>query len=170
MPWNTPEETNFANTRTSRLLVWFAKCIPIRRGGSREDVAAVLDRVRALLGRGEIALLFPEGGRSRSGRVDVDSAAWGVGRVVGSVEGCRVVCVYLRGDAQQSWSDYPARGDRLRVSLRAITPISALRGARRARALAGQIVGELARLEEDHVRLAAGAAPVLRLEVADGRQ
>ena len=170
LPWNTPEETNFAATRTSRALVWFAKCIPIRRGGSREDAAAVLDRVRWLLGRGETALLFPEGGRSRSGRVAVDSAAWGVGRVVGAVPGCRVLCVYMRGDAQTSWSDYPARGDRLRVSLRCIEPTSDARGARRARDLAQQIVAELSRMEDEHFRTAPADERALRLEVADGRQ
>jgi hypothetical protein len=171
LPWNTPEETNFAATRTSRALVWLAKCIPIRRGGSREDAAAVLDRVRYLLGRGELALLFPEGGRSRSGRVAVDAAAWGVGRVVGALPGCRVLCVYMRGDAQSSWSDYPARGDRLRVLMRCIEPVSEARGARRARDLAQQIVAELARLEEEYFRgTSAAAAPALRLEVADGRQ
>ncbi len=150
LPWNTPEETNFAQTRLRSLLVYLAKCIPIRRGGNREDVAFVLDRIRYLLGRGEVAMLFPEGGRSRTGRVSADSAAWGVGRIVGAVEGCRVVCVYMRGDAQETWSDYPVRGDRMRVSLSCIEPKSDARGARRARDLSTQIVGQLIRMEEEH--------------------
>ena len=153
LPWNTPEETNFARTTTARVLVYLAKCIPIRRGGSRENVAGVLDRIRYLLERGEIALLFPEGGRSRTGRVSTENAAWGVGRVVGAVEGCRVLCVYMRGDAQETWSDYPARGDRMRVSLSCIEPKSDARGARRARDLAWQIVAQLARMEEEHFRI-----------------
>jgi hypothetical protein len=153
LPWNTPEETNFARTTTHRALVYLAKCIPIRRGGSRENVAGVLDRIRYLLERGEIALLFPEGGRSRTGRISTDNAAWGVGRIVGAVEGCRVLCVYMRGDAQATWSDYPARGDRMRVSLSCIEPKSDARGARRARDLAQQIVAQLARMEEEHFRV-----------------
>ncbi|MDG2266606.1 MAG: 1-acyl-sn-glycerol-3-phosphate acyltransferase, partial [Candidatus Marinimicrobia bacterium] len=117
VPWNTPEERNFAATAWNRLLVYVAKCIPIRRGGQRQDVKQVLGRIGYLLSRGEVAVLFPEGGRSRSGRVEADSAGWGVGRILAGLEGCRVLCVYMRGDAQTTWSVYPVRGDRLRVSL-----------------------------------------------------
>lgn len=174
LPWNTPEETNFAATKRSRALVYLAKCIPIRRGGSREDVAEVLDRIRYLLERGEVALLFPEGGRSRTGRVDVDNAAWGIGRIIGAVEGCRVACVYMRGDAQSSWSDYPARGDRLRVSVTRVEPKSDARGARRTRDLAHQVVAQLALMEEEHFRVHGGAVAPRPSEpppeVADGRQ
>lgn len=150
LPWNTPEETNFANTPLNRILVYIAKCIPIRRGGSREDVAHVLTRINYLLDRGEIALLFPEGGRSRSGRVEPGAAAWGVGRVVAATPGCRVLCVYMRGDAQATWSDYPARGDTMRVSLALIEPKSDARGVRRTRDLAEQIVAQLHRMEEQY--------------------
>jgi len=150
LPWNTPEETNFGTTPLRRLLIYFAKCIPIRRGGSREDVAAVLARLTYALGRGELVLLFPEGGRSRTGRVSEDSAAWGVGRIVGATPGCRVLCVYMRGESQQSWSDYPAKGDTLDMAMRLIEPKSDLRGARRSRDLAGQIVAQLVRMEESY--------------------
>jgi hypothetical protein len=150
LPWNTPEETNFANTRLNRLLVYLAKCIPIRRGGSREDVARVLARIHYLLERGEIALIFPEGGRSRSGRVEPGAAAWGVGRIVAATPGCRVLCVYMRGDAQTTWSDYPEHGDTMRVSLDLIEPKSDARGVRRTRDLAEQIVARLSRMEEQY--------------------
>jgi hypothetical protein len=150
LPWNTPEETNFANTRRNRVLAYLAKCIPIRRGGTREDVADVLNRVTHLLERGELAMLFPEGGRSRTGRVAPDGAAWGVGRVVGGLPGCRVLCVYMRGEAQETWSDYPARGDRLHVSLACIEPKSDMRGARRSRDISQQIVSQIQRMEESY--------------------
>jgi len=150
LPWNTPEQTNFANTRLNRIAIYLAKCIPILRGGSRGDVAGVLQRVTYLLGRGELALLFPEGGRSRTGRVAEDSVAWGVGRVVGSLPGCRVLCIYLRGNTQETWSNYPARGEHFSMEVTCIEPKSDARGARRSRDLAGQIVGQLARMEEDY--------------------
>ena len=34
-----------------------------------------------------------------------------MGRIVRAVPAARVLCVYLRGDAQQTWSDLPARGE-----------------------------------------------------------
>lgn len=152
LPWNTPESTNFARTPLSRMLIYVAKCIPITRGGAREDVGGVLERVKYLLGRGETALLFPEAGRSRSGRVEEGAAAWGVGRIVGAVPRCRVLCVYLRGRRQETWGDYPARGDVMDVSINCIEPKSDARGVRRSRDLALQIVRELMRMEAEYFR------------------
>jgi 1-acyl-sn-glycerol-3-phosphate acyltransferase len=160
VPWNTPEEVNFANTATNRALVYLAKCVPIRRGGRREDIKEVLDRIGYLLKRGEVAILFPEGGRSRTGRVDAEATGWGVGRVLASVEGCRVLCVYMRGRAQETWSDYPARGDRLDVSLALIEPKSDARGVRRTRDLSMQVIGQLADMENQYLASRAPTAPV----------
>jgi 1-acyl-sn-glycerol-3-phosphate acyltransferase len=150
LPWNTPESTNFGKTRFSRILIFVMKCISITRGGPREDVGVVLERVKYLLLNGETALLFPEAGRSRSGRVEEDAAAWGVGRVIGAVPGCRVLCVYLRGRQQSTWSDTPASGDILDVSLACIEPKSDAKGVRRSRDLAKQVTGQLVRMEGDY--------------------
>ena len=94
-------------------------------------------------------MVFPEGGRSRSGRVDVTSAAWGVGRVVRSA-GCRVLCVYLRGDAQVGHTDLPIRGDTIRARLALLEPKTDHAGLRGSRELARQILGRLAELEREH--------------------
>jgi 1-acyl-sn-glycerol-3-phosphate acyltransferase len=150
LPWNTPESTNFGKTRFSRILIFVMKCISITRGGPREDVGVVLERVKYLLLKGETALLFPEAGRSRSGRVEEDAAAWGVGRVIGAVPGCRVLCVYLRGRQQSTWSDTPAKGDTLDVSLVCIEPKSDAKGVRRSRDLARQVTRQLVRMEGDY--------------------
>jgi len=148
MPWNTPERTNFASGVGMRFLTYLAKCIPITRGGRREDVATVLNRLSRLTLDGELALVFPEGGRSRTGRVDIEAAAWGIGRVVGSIPGCRVVCVYLRGRAQETWSDFPVTGESFDVEVACIEPKSDSRGARRSRDLTRQVVSQLVRMEE----------------------
>jgi 1-acyl-sn-glycerol-3-phosphate acyltransferase len=147
LPWNVPERTNFSSGFWSALLTYLAKGIPITRGGNRPDVAEVLRRLSHLLARGELALIFPEGTRSRTRRVDVESAAWGVGRVIGGLPGCHVLCVYLRGRAQESWGRIPARGDGFHVDLSCIEPKSDQRGMRRSRDLSRQVVTELARME-----------------------
>ena len=150
LPWNTPERRNFAATRWRALLAYLRKCIPITRGGRPREAAAVLNRVAQLLRNGETALLFPEGGRSRTGRVDVESASWGVGRVAGSLASCRVLCVYLRGRAQETWGGKPARGDRIHVDIECIEPKSDHRGVRRSRDFARQIVAQLAQMERKY--------------------
>ena len=150
MPWNTPERKNFARTGMTRILVFIAKCIPISRGGEREKVAQVLTRVTHLLIRGEVALLFPEGTRSRTGRVSADAVAWGVGRIIAATPGCRVLCVYMRGDTQETWGSIPNMGDSFNIQLDCFEPKSDFKGARRSRDLAAQIITRLSKMEEDY--------------------
>ena len=150
LPWNVPERLNFATAAWQKLLVSALKCVPIERGGSRTEAAAGLARVAHLLRNGESVLIFPEGGRSRSGRVEVESAATGVGRVIRSVEGCRVLCIYLRGDHQESYSRIPARGERFRVSMSELEPKTDQRGLRGSRDLVRQVVRRLAEMEAEH--------------------
>ena len=150
LPWNVPERRNFSGSLASRLLVYLMKCVPVTRGGERGEVAGVLARLVHLLGRGEAVLVLPEGGRSRSGRVDVENATYGVGRVIGDLPECRVLCVYLRGEHQDGFSDLPARGERFHVRLAALRPTSEQKGMRRARDLSQQVVRTLAQLEQSH--------------------
>jgi 1-acyl-sn-glycerol-3-phosphate acyltransferase len=147
LPWNVPEAANFAFTWWSRALVYLMKCVPVQRGGERREAARVLARVAHLLRGGDAVLLFPEGGRSRSGRVDVDAAAYGVGRVVKAVPGCLVLCVYLRGAGQASWSDFPRRGERFRVDVALHEPKADTAGLRGSREIARGILARLAEME-----------------------
>jgi 1-acyl-sn-glycerol-3-phosphate acyltransferase len=148
VPWNTPERRTFARSPLQRALVWVMKCVPIERGGDRAEVARTLARVTHLLAQGERVLVFPEGGRSRSGRVDIEHTAYGVGRLVRALPGCRVLCVYLRGARQATFTDLPARGDRFHVATAVLEPTSPARGLRGERDIARQIVGALVTLEE----------------------
>jgi 1-acyl-sn-glycerol-3-phosphate acyltransferase len=150
VPWNTPERENFARTRPMRALVWLLKCIPVRRGGDRREVAGVLARVAWLLSRGETALIFPEGGRSRTGRVDTSATTYGVGRIVRAVPGLRVLCVHLRGERQESWSDLPARGERFRVRVEELEPKSERGGLRGSLEVSQQVLAKLAEMEREH--------------------
>ncbi len=150
LPWNTPESTNFGKTRRARLMIYLMKCISITRGGPRQGVASVLSRIRFLLSKGETALLFPEAGRSRTGRVEEMAGAWGVGRVVGGLPRCRVLCVYMRGRKQKTWSDFPEKGDTIDAALVCIEPKSDARGVRRSLDLSRQVTRQLAQMEEDY--------------------
>lgn len=150
MPWNLPEYNNFASIWLSRMAAWVTKCIPIVRGGPRQQVSGVIKRVQHVLARGETALIFAEGGRSRTGRVNAESAAHGMGRIINAVEGCKALCVYLRGDRQLTWSTVPAMGESFHVDLEFFQPESLHRGMRRSRDLAQQIVDKLVQMEEEY--------------------
>ena len=148
LPWNVPEWRNFGSSLVRRVLVYLMRCIPITRGSNRADVASVLERVRHVLLLGDVVLIFPEGGRARSGRVEVENAAHGVGRIVGSVPGCRVLCLYVRGEGQRVMSDVPARGETFHVRASLLEPRSSKRGVRASLEISRQIVEELSVLEK----------------------
>lgn len=148
LPWNVPERSIFASNPALRLFAYVFKCIPVVRGGRRTDVAKSLARVVHTLRRGETTLLFPEGGRSRSGRVEIENAAPGVGRIYRAVPGCRVLCVYLRGHQQASFSAVPTRGDQFRVAMRLMEPKTEDSGLRGSREVARQITGTLIEMEQ----------------------
>lgn len=150
MPWNLPEYNNYSSQLPTRLGAWLFKCIPVIRGGRREDVSRVIKRVQHLLSRGETALIFPEAGRSRSGRVEADAVAHAVGRILTSVPGCQPLCVYLRGDRQQTWSTVPARGDSFYIDFEVGELHSDHSGMRRSRDFSRQIVDRLVGMEEEY--------------------
>jgi 1-acyl-sn-glycerol-3-phosphate acyltransferase len=150
LPWNTPEREHFASTWWKRALVYVMKCIPVERGGDRRAVGRTLNRLVHLMARGEVGLVFPEGGRSRKGHLDDEAVTYGVGRVVKALPGCRVLCVYLRGEHQQSWTGRPIRGERFRASLDAFEPKTDLKGLRGSLDVTRQVLGRLAALERRH--------------------
>jgi len=150
LPWNVPERLNFAANSWQKAAVYVLKCVPIHRGGRRRDVAGVLSRVAHLLRKHESVLIFPEGGRSRSGRVEVENAATGVGRVIRSVPDCRVLCVYLRGAHQSAFSAVPERGDRFYAAVSEIEPKTDAAGLRGSRELVRQVVRRLSEMETEY--------------------
>jgi hypothetical protein len=150
LPWNVPDRNVFAAGPWQRALTYVFKCLPIERGGARTEVADTIARFVALLRHGDVGLIFPEGGRSRTGRVDLENAAYGVGRIVKSVPGCRVLCVYLRGDAQHAYSGLPSRGDTLRARIAWLEPKTDQRGLRGSLDVSRQILARLAELEREH--------------------
>jgi len=148
LPWNIPERRNFAVSLRQRVSAYVMKCLPITRGGNRGDIARVLAEFVHVLSRGDVGMLFPEAGRSRTGRVDLDAAAVGVGRIIRALPRCQVLCVYLRGRHQETFSDYPIRGERFHVALELVDPKSEHGGLRGSRDLARQVLTVLADMEE----------------------
>jgi hypothetical protein len=149
LPWNLPERDNFYWNPLLVILCYLTKCIPIQRGGSREKMAEVLGQCTYLLRKGHSLLIFPEGGRSRTGRIDRENFTYGVGRFVRDTENCRVMCFYLRGDGQSACGTIPRYGERFTVLMETFMPERIESGGLRAqRGYAGQIIGRLAQMEE----------------------
>jgi len=99
-------------------------------------------------------MIFPEGRRSRTGRVNKEDFSYGVGRFVKKVENCKVMCMYLRGDKQDSYSIIPAWGEKFSVQMEVFTP-ELIEGSdlRVQREYAMQIIDRLAQMEENYFAL-----------------
>lgn len=149
LPWNLPERTNFQRNIFSAVMCYLVKCIPVRRGGDREKMKLVLEKCIYLLNCGQNLLIFPEGGRSRIGRVDRNNFSYGVGRFVSTCEDCKVLCIYMRGDRQESYSAIPRLGERFTISIDVLAlERTELTGLRAQRHYAEQIINRLAQMEE----------------------
>lgn len=146
--WNIPARENYCRKPAWRLVTYLNKCIPIDRKGSVEHIDGVLGKLSFLLGRGDLCLIFPEGTRSRSGRFDAQGAGYGIGKLVRSLPGCRVLCVYQRGASQEGYSDFPKRGEVFHIDMEVITPTSAFEGRRAVKDCAVQVLSTLERMEE----------------------
>lgn len=146
-PWSVPEKANFSRTWFWRIASFLGKCVYVTRGGPREEVRRTLGKITYLLNSGELVSIFPEGGRSRTSRVDTQNFTYGVGQIVQAVPETRVLCVYLRGRMQEGYSDFPQTGDEYVVDLEMIHPTTASQGLRGARDLATQIIMKLSEME-----------------------
>ncbi|MBW2648303.1 MAG: 1-acyl-sn-glycerol-3-phosphate acyltransferase [Deltaproteobacteria bacterium] len=150
LPWNLPESANFQSNIFLAVICYLAKCIPISRGGDRREMKSTMDKCAYLLENGESLLIFPEGRRSRTGRVDTENFSYGVGRLIANATDCRVMCVYLRGDGQKTYSNIPRFGEHFTIRIETFSPDMENRGLKAQRSCARQIVERLSRMEQDY--------------------
>jgi 1-acyl-sn-glycerol-3-phosphate acyltransferase len=151
VPWNLPERDNFQSNLFLAVLCYLAKCLPVNRGGSREELQRLFDKCRSVLDWRQSLLVFPEGGRSRTGRVDRENFSYGVGRFLDECPGCRVMLIYLRGDGQETFGKMPRLGECFTMNVEVFDP-GGVDGAglRLQREYARRIVERLARMEEEY--------------------
>jgi len=151
-PWNTPEKNNFAHSAVLRFFCYIGKCLPVVRQGPPKQTRVFMDKIKLLLAKGQSLMMFPEGTRSTSGRVDTKNFAYGIGKIIDDIrqEGLkpRVLCLYLRGNKQSGKSSVPRRGNRFFVDAELVEPRTDHSGLRAARDLATQIVQRLAGMEQ----------------------
>jgi 1-acyl-sn-glycerol-3-phosphate acyltransferase len=153
--WNVPAIENFKKSWLLRLYTFLGKTIPIDRAGSAEHHRNVLDKLRYLVSRGQVCTLFPEGGRSRTGTIQIDQVTYGVGQILKEQQAPLVVCVYVRGKSQRNYSYFPARNDTIFVEAQVFEPRTDATGLRGARDLSRQVIAKLKEMEDR--RLAASA-------------
>lgn len=151
VPWNLPERDNFQRNLFLAVLCYLVKCLPVNRGGSREELQRLFDKCRHVLGWRQSLMVFPEGGRSRTGRVDKEGFSYGVGRFLDECPGCKTLLVYLRGDKQEAFGTIPRFGERFTMTVEVFDPGKLDGGGLRLqREYARRIVERLVGMEEEY--------------------
>lgn len=150
LPWNLPEVRNFKHDWSWRVVCYLGRCIPVERGAARERAALTQAQMRYVLERGDAIAIFPEGKRSRDGRVDDRDFSYGVGQLLNQVPQASVLCVYLRGMRFGGFADFPNTGEHFYLRLDMCTPQSASQGLRRAREVSAQVVARLKAMEDEY--------------------
>ena len=160
--WNVPAIENFKKNPFLRAVTYLGKTIPIDRSGDASHLKKVLEKIKYVVSHGDVCTLFPEGGRSRTGRVDPAKVTFGVGHILRDLDRPLVLCAYLRGARQETWSSVPARGDTLHLSVEVLEPKTQDKGLRASKDLARQVIAKLKDMEDAHfARLgSAGATDV----------
>lgn len=149
-PWNVPELKNFGASFLTRVMCYLGKCVYVERGGSVESRKLSWEKVLHLNREGETICIFPEGGRSRTGRVDRDSAVYGVGQLLQAGPETLVIAVYLRGYSQKEHSFFPRWGERFFLDWR-VVPCKIAEGKRGQRDVTLQIMTELEAMEQTYL-------------------
>lgn len=120
--WNLPAGDFFKKKLHYHLTLYLTKCIFLDRKGTPAHKNAVLNLCRYLLEKGHIVLIFPEGQRSRTGIFDNERLRFGVGKIITSLENAQVLCIYLRSDKQETFSNYPPKNSRFFMKMDLIEP------------------------------------------------
>ena len=122
VPWNVPEETNFAKNPVMRFFFeYLNKCIMVRRGGVSKTGERSLRKIELALQSGDSVCVFPEAGRSRTGRVDAARRSRVAGRLLLSRPDGAALLVYARGRGQASFTNFPKKGEDFYVDVDYLT-------------------------------------------------
>ncbi len=148
--WNMPERRNFAHILPLKIICYLLKCVPIIRGGPPHETKRTMDKINYLLAQSQAICIFPEGTRSKSGRINLDEPTYGVGRLVLTHPGTRVLCVYQRGQQQEKSSFFPKKGDVFFTDIDMIQPVSDSKGLRAVRDVSTQIMQKLYDMEQSY--------------------
>jgi len=151
LPWNLPESTNFEHSLTYRVICYLGKSIPVTRRASSEQSRLTVSKMQYVLDRGDSISVFPEGKRSRDGRVDDVDFSYGAGQLLAKSPESQVLCVYMRGMKFGGFAEFPPKGEKFYLRIALFEPKSELKGLRWVRDVSTQIVGQLKAMEDEYL-------------------
>ncbi len=153
--WNVPAKELARENVIYRVVAYLAKCMLVDRKGTGKHHKNILDKVLYLLLMREPVLIFPEGTRTRIGRLDLKEVKYGVGSVLQKIlPDCNVMTVYLNNSIKHNYDlgplNYPYRGTRFKIKYNVFKPKTKHTGLRGQKDLSLQIINEIKKLEKEY--------------------
>jgi 1-acyl-sn-glycerol-3-phosphate acyltransferase len=148
--WNLPAVENTKKFALWLIITYFNKCILLDRLASPEKSQENFEILIQLLKSGDLIMLFPEGTRSRCGKITGENLTYGIGKLLQRLPDSRVLCIYFRGRSQVTYSDFPKQGDIFDLQMTTISPKTELSGLRGAKDLSSQVLTQLQELEKNY--------------------
>jgi 1-acyl-sn-glycerol-3-phosphate acyltransferase len=149
--WNVAAIEHLNSNIWLKPIVFLGKTVPIDRGGDEAHRKSVLNKIRWLVSNGEVCTLFPEGTRSRTGRIDPATVTYGIGQILKDLDNPQVLCAYLRGAKQERMSSVPSHSDTLTLKVEVIQPKTDQVGLRATRDLSRQVIAKLKAMEDERL-------------------
>ena len=145
--WSFPDSKNFYGNLFLKVLTYLGKCIHVSRGAGGLNRQNIKDHLNYFSSSNHVISIFPEGTRSRSGYFDFTSITYGTGELLHHLQEYKVVCFYLRGKSQVTYSNFPKRGEVFNAKLEEIKVNSDLKGRKKHRDLSQKISNHLKKME-----------------------
>jgi 1-acyl-sn-glycerol-3-phosphate acyltransferase len=145
--WNFPSNRYSKKHWLFKLIFFIGKCIPVHRNEYNRKIKHTMKKMIYLLSRKETLLIFPEGKRSVTGRIDNQKFTKGVGRLLKEINHLPVLCIYLRGESNMN-CDFPKKGEKFHLALKLMYPESNNQGSGEVVAYSNQIMNSLRLMEE----------------------
>lgn len=147
-PWNLPKQKNVIKNKIHQFFCLIGKCLLIPIDSTKAK--RVLDDSQVLLTNNESLLIFPEGTRSHSGRINTQDVVYGIGDIYLKTPDCGVLLIYLRGKGQSSRSELPSKGMQFHLDLKFLKPSTSNKGLRAKRDISQQIIQALENMESTY--------------------
>ncbi len=145
MCWNLPKASNVQESWLYRSICYLGKCLLIP--DDLQQAQATMEDASYLLNTGQYVMVFPEGTRSHTGRINTENYVYGVGKLHADSPQSELLCVYLRGDKQQKASKMPKKSEQFSIQLKLVSISTELSGRRAMRDVATQMIDHLSRME-----------------------
>lgn len=145
-PWNLPKRSHVARSKLYQGICYVGKCLLIDSDTTKAK--ATMSKAQSLLQKGHHVMVFPEGTRSKTGRVNTENFVYGVGGLINQIADMQVLMVYLRGNSQKKRSKMPRKGDKFSLTMNLFRPSSAQKGLRAQREISQQLIQKLHQMEE----------------------